>query len=570
MTYKDLKKLEWEQAVRWLGEDVRDDFFPDPIRYRDISRDPAAYAAANRFKLPQFDRDPFDWIPIPKATLLSRDGIHLPYSFRLAYTAIFAKLFPFIAPELEKGAYSYRIYEGIDLATGGYPFPSAATTQAWLKFNNDFRRAIIEAPDDAWVIITDLSCFYEHVSVARLTQILQNLIPSNAQNETAGYLQLLGRMLQRVSRPGGYGIPQNYDPSSFFCSAFLTPVDRRVGRIKEITYLRWVDDIRIIAPTRGDAIAALQTLQSACQEEGLFLNSAKTQVLRKHSPEVTAELDVSDDAALSSIEEKMETRGEAQLREALSEAKKGLVKAELKNNDRMCRAYAGRVSEIGKFKPLREEAVGHLRSVALRQLKHAPGRADTWAKMLSPHVDKDLEHEICAILEDGNFNRYDWTNMWLCIVLSRAREGLAPQTHDCLRQILESSAHSFMVKAYALLALCRHGDDTDRRALANVYLAGNHPVPLRRAVVIGIQELATAQRNALYAGLTDVPELHSLVTYIEELKEPCYSYFNYPLRQCISEQTATAQRSRPAEGIGYVAGAIRNFPLSRRIAPIYD
>lgn len=111
-----LPKLAWKTALDWLHEDSRDDFFPDPIRHIDYSAKADEYLERNRRKLPQYSREPVQKARVPKLGFLNRDAVLLAPPFRIVYLALFADMYPAIAPQLESGVFSYRLaHSGIRL-----------------------------------------------------------------------------------------------------------------------------------------------------------------------------------------------------------------------------------------------------------------------------------------------------------------------------------------------------------------------------------------------------------------------------------------------------------------------
>jgi hypothetical protein len=485
--------MKWQRALNWLGTDTRDDFFPDLLRFKDISKNAETYCEVNRHRLTHYNTESFEMLLVPKSNMLKRDAVSLSLPFRVLYNAIFAELFPVIAPHLSPQCYSYRIYDP-NRDDGDYPFPSKHTSEAWNRFNNDFRKALGE-DKKRWGVTTDLTNFYEHINIRDLVGVLRLLIPSQDRQSLSPILQLMQKALEYVSR-GGFGIPQNYDASSFFGSAFLTPVDRAMCSIRGLQYFRWVDDIRIVTDSRAEVIDAITSLQNEAQKLGMFLNSAKTQIIEPDSKDFHRAMDASHDSRLRDYEHAIASCHEATIRSQIPKMLKDLEEAELSNNDRMVRAYGSKILDAAQFVEVRSDCLAPLADIALRQLKSRPGRADWWYRFLVPDLTSNLVSELLQILRNDDTNRFEWTNMYIVMALIRARDGLPGELIDLLREFAFGQ-HCFPLRAWAIVCLGRHSDDINRLRIANDFLTDSSKPFLVRAALTAIQEVGYSKERSV-------------------------------------------------------------------------
>ena len=229
------------------------------------------------------------------------------------------------------------MYDAVNHEGKDYPFPSEATKYAWLGFKHGFNAALHQ-DHGWWGVETDITMFFEQIDVKNLVSVLGALVPPDRLPEADPCLRLLESALLWCSRQGK-GVPQNYDASSFFCSAFLTPVDREMSRLEQVHYTRWMDDIRIAASTRGGVIRALHKLQDELARYGLGINSRKTKLFEPGSREYSTYLSVDEDVRLQQLSDAVATHHETTIRDALPSFIQAIRECDQNGNDRFLRAY---------------------------------------------------------------------------------------------------------------------------------------------------------------------------------------------------------------------------------------
>lgn len=560
-----MPKLEWRTAIKWISRDERDDFFPDVIRYRDIAAFAENYLALNDRKLFQYSKHPFDSFTVPKSHLLKRQAICLPFPFRLVYTALLRELFYEISPYLSPNVHSYRMYGDVNHDEREYPFPSESTKYAWLGFKHGFNAALHQ-DDGWWGVETDITMFFEQIDVRNLISVLSALIPADRLPQAEPCLQLLENTLLWCSRQGR-GVPQNYDASSFFCSAFLTPVDREMSRLEQVHYTRWMDDIRIAAPTRGGVIRALHKLQDELARYGLGINSRKTKLLEPGSRDYSNYLAVDEDVRLQSLSDTVASHHENTIREALPLFIRAIKECDQNGNDRFLRAYGARLLEAAEFEELRVEALNAIRGFALGGFRDRPERADQWCKFLSPNVTPEVQTYICDFLDDANYNCHEWTNFWAMVTLCRAKDPIQKVTE--LFRRMAFGAASTPIRSHAIAAYGRISDTIDRRKLADAYLTGEISPALRRACIVGIQQLPIDIRTQYFDRAKQIdPDLTTLIDYLGSKESPTYGAYTFPTRHCTPEPEEQAPPKQM--GVGFVGGTWNRFPIRPRYYPDYE
>ena len=130
-----------------------------------------------------------------------------------------------------------------------------------------------------WVVKADIASFYDSVDHELLRQLIEERW---LQDDLI--LDLLCRCLRTWTGDGaghtfGRGVPQGYDASDFLASLFLYPIDQEmIGKGYE--YVRYVDDIRILASTKDKANRGLIDLDLALKNAALILQARKTSLLK--------------------------------------------------------------------------------------------------------------------------------------------------------------------------------------------------------------------------------------------------------------------------------------------------
>lgn len=81
----------------------------------------------------------------------------------------------------------------------------------------------------------------------------------------------------------GFGIPVGSDASRILSEAVLLNVDRKLKEAGFV-FMRYVDNFRLFAKTRLEALKSVEILTSLLADEGLSLNSRKTDIFRIVDP----------------------------------------------------------------------------------------------------------------------------------------------------------------------------------------------------------------------------------------------------------------------------------------------
>lgn len=125
-----------------------------------------------------------------------------------------------------------------------------------------------------WKVVTDISNFFDRIGNHTLENHLRNIGCDDR------FVVLIREMLLFwAGDRRSYGVPVGSDASRILSEAVLLDVDRKLKDC-QITFVRYVDDFRIFSKTRAEALKATEILTSLLSEEGLSLNSRKTDIFQ--------------------------------------------------------------------------------------------------------------------------------------------------------------------------------------------------------------------------------------------------------------------------------------------------
>jgi hypothetical protein len=163
----------------------------------------------------------------------------------------------------------------------------------YLKWQNSYRRfsdRIREAFDDSYSYLADfdLTSFYDSIDHNVLSHFLGNL--GIDPDTTTFLMECLKHWTSTTWTLGptniyhGHGIPQGPLPSGMLSEAVLLHLDSAGEQGSKTIYLRYVDDIKILAKTEGEVRRKLIKLDIAAKEIGLFPQTSKINIHRMTDP----------------------------------------------------------------------------------------------------------------------------------------------------------------------------------------------------------------------------------------------------------------------------------------------
>ncbi len=284
-------RLTLGRAARRIRQDAWDDLWPDPLSLAMVPRERPEFVAARR-RLAPF-RDGRMRAPrarealIPKPNGLMRPAHQMTVDSRLYYQALVDSFMYDIDRGLvgKNHVFGYR-----PMARRSTKAPFGFGLSQWKRFRTQLRAEVKSVKYGA-MVRTDLAAFYERIPHGQLEARLTSL---GVRDDVAREL----RTFLKDSMGRAVGLPQGPDPSGLLASVYLHPLDQAlIGA--GYGYVRYVDDIYVLAKDRTDAKKALRLLEAEARRLDLLVQSAKTELVVGRAEMIAA---VSDEDEIAAID----------------------------------------------------------------------------------------------------------------------------------------------------------------------------------------------------------------------------------------------------------------------------
>ena len=237
--------LDWTLAIRRFSMDIRDDFFPDPYEYSDLTSQPKRTQEAILGRLSTFYPKTASRFDVPKKGLTLRESFYIDPLDRIIYQALIDRIIHIYDSQFESSSYSHRLRHGKNRR---YIFKHGVNQ--WKLFKQSVLSKCKDTGNGCIVVETDVAAFYENLNISELKKSLDNL--ASGDPSLLRVNNILATLLKAWSPYTQYGLPQNTDPSSFLGNAYLHEVDQRLLR-DGFSSFRYMDDIRIVVKDEATA-----------------------------------------------------------------------------------------------------------------------------------------------------------------------------------------------------------------------------------------------------------------------------------------------------------------------------
>ena len=436
-------EIEIRVLERQLRYDLRDDWFPDPLRFDDKfkSGHVAQYLKRN------FDANHGKFVStarkllnVPKKDFTLRYGLEVSLAERALYHAIAMQLAPFYDPLLPPVVFNHRVSKRHD---GKYLFNYAIS--AWNDFNGVVGAALKDANGE-FLLSTDLANYFDNINLKTLQATLIDQLPcieasSQEKSNIRHLINVLFGSLETWSFSDSAGLPQNRDASSFLSNIYMLPVDREMLD-KGYRYHRYMDDIKIVCEDKHEARRALNDLCIELRKLGLSVNSGKTQILSVTDREKIEQCLELGGFRLQRIDSSWRTKSRRPIARSLV-ALRELSEELLSNGNLGSRAFRFCIARLERLASCREFEVPdeYFQEITRRVIDSLPDHAsstDQICKYLSvaPTSCENLR-QIALFLQDDERNYYEWQNyrLWVLLVQKQYEDA---QLLAYARKVVES------------------------------------------------------------------------------------------------------------------------------------
>lgn len=277
------------RAIERLKNDIKDDWFQDPINFKFLLSKKFFYHRIKDLIDKDNIYDPSSFakhFTVPKSGYSTRPAIETSFIDRIIYQAYVDKLSENLDYILHPQIYSFRYNSG----KGNHRYMFHYSIEQWKKYVYQTKAVLtFEKP---FLVVADITNFFENINTKLLLKYLKNLIHDNAEKnlkeELYRVVDGIGQLIKQWNDKqinSEFGIPQNRDASSFLANLFLNKIDRiMIYSNNHKNYYRYMDDVRIVCETKAEAIKAIYDLSIAMRDLGLNLNSSKTTIFDFNDP----------------------------------------------------------------------------------------------------------------------------------------------------------------------------------------------------------------------------------------------------------------------------------------------
>lgn len=342
--------IQFELVLQHLRQDMRDDWYFDCLQYDDLFDKPNE---AKKIILSLLR----DWNGayrgtrstvrnIPKKNYGERYGLETDFFDRFVYQAICTFLIPHYDKLLSHRVLSHRH----DPAPIDRKYLFKPKISRWFTFEGV---TLTFARSQKFLLVTDLSNFFENISRTQIISALELAIPDIKASgpeklQIRNAVSTLNVLLEQWTFSGSHGLPQNRDASHFLSNIVLASVDREMAK-SNFDYYRYVDDIRVIADSELHAKRALQELIRQLRKVGLNINAAKTEILAPTASreDLTAHFP-SIDSETTAIDQMWQSRSRRVVTRSVTYIFKILTKC-IASGDTQSRQFRFAVNRIAKI-----------------------------------------------------------------------------------------------------------------------------------------------------------------------------------------------------------------------------
>jgi hypothetical protein len=529
-------RFDEQRLYKQLRNDLRDDWFPDPIQFADmidggiVSDRISDNFERNHGRYEACERTLFN---IPKPNFTIRYALEIGLEDRALYHGICSYLFQHYDNLIPWYVFSHR--QDHQRSTDRYMFRHGVS--AW----RDFTEAVRSEVNDAnFLLSTDLTNYFENINLNKLHDELQSIIPQIAvpaetKSCIRSHIRVLFECLARWSFDGQRGLAQNRDASSFLANAYMLSVDKAM-RDAGYRYFRYMDDIKIVCSNELEARRALQQLIVELRDIGLAVNAKKTVITAGGARDVVERcLDIAN-PSIERLSAMWQTRRREIIGRSFPELRT-LTETLLTSEEVDSRDFRYCMARMIVLASCREFAVpdaffSAITHLVISRLQDSPAATDQFLKYLRVvHLTPQNLSDIAAYVCDPERNFYGWQCYLLWILLaSRGYRERRLYRHALRSLDGEDGAN----RTGATLYIGAIGAPAGRRRVARkfeslgsflgqrVALVAIHELPFRGAVKEGVAPHVRRDLVGVYRGLQSrrgtyiaPPPAVSITTYVD-------------------------------------------------------
>ena len=271
-------KIDPTVLERQLRHDLKDDWFPDTVKFKDyFGKGKIAEIAIKNFEDNHGEYIAMKRVVanIPKSDFTLRAALETGIVDRAIYHGVCAYICDFFDPLIPWFVFSHR--RAVGSQKSKYMFRRGVL--AWIDFLGAIRASLSPGK---FLLTTDLTTYFDNINIDKLKSEMTLAVTeieesASTKSTLRTHIEFLFRCLKQWTYEGHRGLPQNRDASSFLANIYMRRVDQKmVG--SGYQYFRYMDDIKILCDTEMEARKALKDLVIELRQLGLSVNSKKTSI----------------------------------------------------------------------------------------------------------------------------------------------------------------------------------------------------------------------------------------------------------------------------------------------------
>jgi len=526
-----INKLKIEESIKEIQSDEKKgkDFCLDPLRFEDLSikkvKQEIINEILNKLSKGAYNVGNLICIDIPKSNYILRPASRPVIIDWIIYNAIVNFIISKIYKEIPKNSYSFTKFKDKFRKKKKYK----KQIDYWLEFENDSIK-LSKNQNYEYLLVTDISSYFEHISLVVLKNRLNILHPNNKDyNSSVNFLieNILEKWTVNNQIPN-FGLPQGPTTSTMLADIYLYPVDKEM-RDNEIKYLRYMDDIRLFAKNLSELKRNIKTLVIALRKLKLNLNPKKTNIYNLDDPKELEKVFDPNRDKLNFIDKIFRRKS----RESLIDIIPYLfsLKDEYYKNttfsERYLKFFIFRIVDLMKFKIINESDIEKLikEFQKLFKEKHHLANLFSWFFVASGKYSKKIANLIKSNLIkfvcNKKINIYEWQEMW---ALDAIRQLGRIKIADLRRVKKKYSKQNDLCYSQFSLIAGQYGNLDEKEEILHL---GKYKNDLYRSSLLSVQDLnKSIVRNSTIYKIAD----KYFKEYFDRLITGKYYGFNYNLK----------------------------------------
>ena len=420
--------IDIDAILQHLLQDMRDDWFVDPIQHRDLFTNKDQLRLVLHELLLEGNgqykgaiRSIYD---IPKKGLGIRYSLETDFYDRFIYQAICSFLIPYYDPLLSHRVLGHRYNK--KRTSEKYLFKPRI--ELWQTFEGVTKTAL---SNNQALLATDLINYFENITVDLIKTSFESMVSRISASGPEKVLirnaiHTLCELMTRWGYSSKHGLPQNRDASSFIANVVINSVDQKMVQLG-YDYYRYVDDIRIVCDSPVKARKALVELVKQLRSVGMNINSGKSMILTSEtSPvDINSFFPTSDDRS-QTIDNMWRSRS----RRVIARSAKyiyQLLRESIDTKQTQSRQFRFAVNRLirlsdAKLFDIHDGVATELKTLLIETLEEQAVSTDQYCRLLAQLdlTDEELKR-ISDFLADRDRAIYPWQNFHLWLLMARKK-----------------------------------------------------------------------------------------------------------------------------------------------------